>query len=199
MYFVGCLLLTLFLLFIVGGGMNDLKAQDFAIKTNLLYDATTTVNLGVEFGLAPKWTMDISGNYNPWDLPSGKLIKHAMVQPEFRYWFCDRFSRHFLGFHALGGIYNIGNIPNNIKIGSLDFSSLGEYRYEGWAAGAGIAYGYAFILGEHWNFELELGVGYIYTENDKFQCVECGIRVNDDIPYHYFGPTKANIGLVYVF
>ena len=175
------------------------KAQDFAIKTNLLYDITTTINAGVEFGLAPKWTMDISGNYNPWTLPSGKMIKHAMVQPEFRYWFCDRFSRHFLGFHAIGGIYNFGNIPNNLKFGSVDFSPLTDYRFEGWGIGAGIAYGYAFILSEHWNFELELGVGYIYTENDKYQCEECSKRLEDNIPYHYIGPTKANIGLVYVF
>ena len=188
-----------FLLIIFMGEGKELKAQDFAIKTNILYDATTTLNLGVEFGLAPKWTMDISGNYNPWNLPSGKLIKHAMVQPEFRYWFCDRFSRHFLGFHAIGGIYNVGNIPNNIKIGSLVLSPLSNYRLEGWGIGAGIAYGYAFILGEHWNLEFEIGAGYIYTENDKFQCVECGKRLADNIPYHYFGPTKANIGLVYVF
>ena len=79
------------------------RAQSFAIKTNLLYDVTTTANIGIEFGLAPRWTMDISGNYNPWNLPSGKLIKHAKVQPEARFWFCDRFSRHFLGIHALGG------------------------------------------------------------------------------------------------
>jgi hypothetical protein len=188
-----------FLLIIFMGEGKELKAQDFAIKTNILYDATTTLNLGVEFGLAPKWTMDISGNYNPWNLPSGKLIKHAMVQPEFRYWFCDRFSRHFLGFHAIGGIYNVGKIPNNIKIGSLDLSPLSNHRLEGWGIGAGIAYGYAFILGEHWNLEFEIGAGYIYTENDKFQCVECGKRLADNIPYHYFGPTKANIGLVYVF
>lgn len=41
-------------------------AQNAAVKTNLLYDATTTMNLGVEFGLSPKWTLDVSGNYNPW-------------------------------------------------------------------------------------------------------------------------------------
>ena len=175
------------------------EAQTFGIKTNILYDATSTVNLGVEFGLAPKWTFDLSGNYNGWDLSSGRIIKHAMAQPEFRYWFCDRFSRHFLGFHAIGGIYNFGNIPNNLKVGTLDFSPLTDHRFEGWAAGAGIAYGYAFILGKHWNLEFEIGAGYIYTEYDKYQCVECGKLLEEDVPYHYFGPTKANIGLVYLF
>lgn len=189
--------ILLAVLLLLGG--NEVKAQSFGIKTNLLYDATTTLNLGVEVGLAPKWTLDISGNYNPWDLASGKIIKHAMVQPEFRYWFCDRFSRHFLGFHAIGGIYNFGNIPNDLKVGTLDLSPLTDHRFEGWGVGAGIAYGYAFILGEHWNLELEIGAGYIYTENDKYQCMECAKKLEDDIPYHYFGPTKANIGLVYLF
>ena len=32
------------------------KAQKIALKSNLLYDATTTMNLGLEFGLARKWT-----------------------------------------------------------------------------------------------------------------------------------------------
>ena len=35
-----------------------------AIKTNALYWATSTPNLGLEIGLAKKLTLDISGNYN---------------------------------------------------------------------------------------------------------------------------------------
>ena len=38
--------------------------QKFAVKSNLLYDATATINLGVEVGLAKKWSLDLSGNYN---------------------------------------------------------------------------------------------------------------------------------------
>ena len=40
-------------------------AQKVAVKTNLLYDATTTMNLGLEIGLGKKWSLDLSGNYNP--------------------------------------------------------------------------------------------------------------------------------------
>lgn len=35
------------------------KAQKVAVKSNLLYDATTTLNLGLEVGLARKWTLDV--------------------------------------------------------------------------------------------------------------------------------------------
>ena len=40
-------------------------AQKVALKSNLLYDATATMNLGLEFGLARKWTLDVPVNYNP--------------------------------------------------------------------------------------------------------------------------------------
>lgn len=188
-------LIPLFLGLLISVGA---KAQDVAIKTNLLYDATATVNLGVEVGVAPKWTLDLSGNLNAWNVNEDKRWKHWLLQPEARYWFCDRFSRHFLGFHALGGQYNIGGLQNNIKFLGTDFSKLSNNRFQGWGVGAGVAYGYAMILGKHWNLEFEVGVGYIYSAYDIFECTGCGRRVGQD-NNHYVGLTKAAINLVYLF
>jgi hypothetical protein len=174
------------------------RAQEVAIKTNLLYDATATVNLGVEIGIAPKWSLDLSGNLNAWNIDEDTKWRHWLAQPEVRYWFCDRFTRHFLGFHALAGQYNIGGLKNNFKFLGTDFSQLSNNRFQGWGAGAGIAYGYAMILGKHWNLEFELGVGYIYSAYDIFECSGCGRRVGTDTN-HYVGLTKAAINLVYLF
>lgn len=179
--------------------LAPLHAQKVAVKTNLLYDATATVNAGIEFGLAPKWTLDISGNYNGWTMSHDRKWKHWLVQPEARYWFCDRFAGHFLGFHALGGQYNIGNLDNGIKFLGTDFSKLSDNRFQGWFVGGGIAYGYAWVLNKHWNLEAEIGLGYAYTKFDKFNCAGCGRKVQSDKSHHYVGPTKAAINLVYVF
>ena len=46
------------------------------------YDATATINLGAEIALAPKWTIDVSGNYNAWDWRDNRKWKHFLVQPE---------------------------------------------------------------------------------------------------------------------
>ena len=92
------------------GGSAFVKAQDIALKSNILYDASGTINLGAEVGLAPKWTLDVSGNYNGWVRSHGRTWKHWMLQPEARYWFCDRFTGHFVGVHAHGGQYNVGNL-----------------------------------------------------------------------------------------
>ena len=137
------------------------------------------INLGVETGLAPKWTLDITGDFNAWTLSHGRRWKHWLVRPEARLWFCDPFA----------GISFLGS----------DLSKLSDYRYQGWFIGAGVAYGYAWILGRHWNLEAEIGVGYAYTQYDSFRCVGCGKRVEKDKPHHYVGTTKAAVNLVYVF
>lgn len=174
------------------------NAQKFAVKTNLLYDATATINLGAELGIAPRWTIDLSGNLNSWTINEHKW-KHAFIQPEVRYWFCDRFQGHFLGLHAIGGIYNAGYIPNDIQAFWKDWSVLSDHRYQGRFIGAGLAYGYALALGHHWNLEFEFGFGYMYTRYDKFECHDCGLQLEHQVPLHYVGPTKAAINLVYVF
>ena len=38
------------------------------IKNNLLYDATSTPNLSLEFGLNKKQTFDVQVGFNPFDL-----------------------------------------------------------------------------------------------------------------------------------
>ena len=187
----------LILLLFALGTVAGVKGQDVGLKTNLLADGFLSPNLGLEVGLAPRWSLDLSGQVNFWNV-NGHRWRHWLAQPEARYWFCDHFSRHFVGFHALGGKFNIGNIKNDVKFLGIDYSPLTDHRYQGWAVGAGVAYGYAFILGRHWNLELELGVGYAYLQYDKYECIECGRKVGDN-DRHYVGPTKAAINLVYVF
>ena len=40
--------------------------QKVALKTNVLYDALLTPTLGVEAGLAPKWTIEANASLNAW-------------------------------------------------------------------------------------------------------------------------------------
>lgn len=175
------------------------RAQDVGIKTNLLYDALCTPTLGIEVGLAPKWSLDVSGSLNAWKVHEHKW-KIWMVQPEARYWFCQRFSGHFLAVHAHGGQYNWGNLDLPFKFLGSDFRQLKDYRFQGWFVGAGVGYGYSWILDKHWNIEAEIGIGWAYTRFDKFRCADCGKKMNDEPLHHnYFGPTKAAVNLIYYF
>ncbi len=175
------------------------SAQKIAIKTNLVSDALLSPNLDLEAGLAPKWSLDVSGQFNGWTLSHDRRWKHWAVQPEARYWFCDRFSGHFIGVEAHGGQYNIGGFDGVWNVLGTDARKLKDTRYQGWFAGGGVTYGYAWILGRHWNLEAEIGVGYSYTRYDRFRCAGCGKKIETDKPHHYVGPTKAAVNLVYLF
>lgn len=166
----------------------NLHSQQLSVKSNLLYDALLSPNLGLELVVAPKWSVELAGNINFWTVNDHRW-KHWMVQSEARYWLCDATAGHFLAAHLLGGKYNVGNIA----IGSLK-----DHRYQGWFTGAGVAYGYSWILGKHFNLEAEIGVGWIHTRYDKFECAGCGKRTDTDTR-DYIAPTKAAVNIVYVF
>lgn len=160
----------------------------FAIKTNALYWATTTANLGFEVGLSKKLTLDVSGNYNPWEFSNNKQIKHWLVQPELRYWLCERFYGHFFGLHAHYAEANVNN---------LNIFGLGDYRYQGNIYGAGISYGYQWILNKRWSMEATVGVGYARLNFDKYNCGTCGSKIGKEHK-NYFGPTKIALSIIYV-
>lgn len=186
------LILCIFLAVWCGGVLAN--AQDFAVKTNVLYWATTTPNLGFEVGLGEKTSLELIGGYNPWTLNKSEntKLKHWMVMPEFRYWLCERFNGHFFGLHSGYSFYNISGIP--LLYGLKDSM---DYRYQGWTTGAGISYGYQWILGKRWNLEATVGVGYIYSRFDKYDCATCG-RYRGSQSHHYFGPTKLGLTFIYM-
>lgn len=175
------------------------KAQDVAVKTNLLDDVLLSPSVGAEMGVAPRWTIGISTQINAWTLSGDKRWKHWVVNPEARYWLCERFGGHFFGAHMHGGQYNIGGFNGRINFLGTDARKLKDSRYQGWFIGAGVSYGYAWILNRHWNVEAEIGIGYSYTRYDRFRCAGCGKKIETNKPHHYVGPTKAAINLVYLF
>ena len=190
--------ISLLLLFL-GFSLQNGNAQKFGVKTNIFWDALSTISVGAEYGIAPRWTIDVSGNYNNWNRSHDRRWKHWLVQPEARYWLCEKFSGHFFGLHAHGGQFNISNLDNGIKFLGTDFSKLSDERYQGWFTGVGLGYGYSWILSKHWNFEVEIGIGYSYTKYDRFPCATCGEKIEEDEVHHYFGPTKTALNLVYQF
>ncbi|EGF52456.1 DUF3575 domain-containing protein [Bacteroides fluxus] len=173
---------------------NTVSAQKAALKSNLLYDATGSINLGLELAVAGQWTMDVSGSYNAWDFPNDKKWRHILVQPEARYWLCDRFNGHFFGIHAQWMKFNIGNVDMPFGL----WEGARSNRFQGDLWGGGLAYGYSWLLSRHWNLEAEVGVGYNRVIYDRYPCASCGSRIASDAR-NYFGPTKLALSFVYLF
>ena len=162
---------------------NVARSQDFAIKTNALYWVATTPNLGLEVAMGDKVTLDVGAAYNPWTFKDDKKMRFWLVQPEVRYWLCEKFEGHFFGVHLHGAQY---------------FGGFSEKRYDGYLAGGGITYGYGWILSPHWNLEAAIGAGYArlwYKESPRIPCLKC----SRDRTGNYFGITKLSVTFVYIF
>lgn len=168
------------------------NAQRLALKNNLVYDATTTPNLALEIGLGAKTTLDLYGGYNPFTFGDDKKFKHWLVQPEFRYWICERFNGTFFGVHLHGGEFNVAGL--HLPFGMI--STLKNNRYEGHFYGGGVSVGHQWILSKRWNLEATIGVGYARFVYDKYRCMVCSPKVRDG-HCDYVGPTKAGISFVY--
>lgn len=173
-----------------------------AIKTNLLYDATTTPNIGLEIPTFSKQTAQIFYGLNAWSFANGKQAKHWVLMPEYRWWMCSRMNGHFVGVHAFGGEFSAANVnlpfPGAFFGGDNLRSELRHNRYEGQFLGAGFTYGYQWILSRHWNLEAEAGIGIGHAWYDKYPCSECGYLMKSG-GTNYAGLTKLGLSLMYVF
>ena len=185
------------------------SAQKLAVKNNLLYDLTQTPNIGFELAVAPKWTIGVNIGYNPWwhhadggfTFPFGKGAarakddkvqwRHFIIAPEARYWFCSVFEGHFVGFNALASCFNHGNVKYPLGL----YPSLKDSRREGKAFGAGVFYGYSWILSPHWSIEAEAGVDVGFAHFKEYNCQNCGALVRKD--NKPFVAPKIGINAVY--
>lgn len=177
-----------------------------AVKTNLLYDAMTTPNLGAELRVGKQSTFNLVYGYNPWSFSSNshgkRQVKHWQLMPEYRHWFCVPYSGHFFGVHAFGGEMNASNVslpvPGAFFGGDNLTSELKDRRYRGGFAGIGATYGYQWALSRHWNLEAEVGIGYGHVWYSRYSCGECGIKEYDGNT-NYFGITKLGLSIMYLF
>ena len=177
-----------------------------AVKTNLLYDATTTPNIGAEMRVGSQSTVNLVYGLNAWtfntDNHGDRKAKHWLLMPEYRWWPCTTFSGHFFGVHAMGGQMNFANVdipfPGAFFGGKNLAKAVKDTRVQGGFAGVGLTYGYQHPLSRHWNIEAEIGVGYGHVWYDQFPCEVCGTKLASG-GSNYVGITKIGFSVMYLF
>lgn len=171
------------------------SAQQIAVKSNLLSAANGALDAGVEYALSTRSTLDLSGSIRPWKRSEGYVNRYWLIQPEYRYWTCQKFNGCFWGAYLNGAQFNVGGKKMPFGL----FPWLKEHRYAGWLAGVGISYGYQLMLNRHWNLEASIGVGYEYIDYKKYKCPDVCSELLKEGRYHYFGPSRASLSIVYIF
>ena len=161
------------------------------IKTNLPEVAALIPNIGFEFRLGPRWSLDINGHYSPHDyFRFNRKCRIFATEPELRFWWGESLIKgHFVGIHA--------------PVAGFNIQLNDEFRYQDpnralW--GVGISYGYAVPMGKdsNWGIQFVVGLGYMNIKYDTFEGVHNGKLINTTTR-NYFGPTRLGIDITYRF
>lgn len=153
---------------------KEAQAQRAAIRTNLLYDATLTPNIGTEWALDSTWTLGANVGFNAWDVNSSKNRKwrHLLIAPELRHW-NDSVYKHrssFWGLNLVYSHYNVGNVHFPLGL----YPAVRHYRLQGDLVALGAFYGYNWRLSRWLRLEAEAGLGVGYAWSKKYDCAHCG-------------------------
>lgn len=177
------------LIFIMALGTIVSHAQKLSINTDVMMLATQTYNLGAEMTIGNRSTLGLTvfGNHNPY---IHKDMKVVGVQPEYRYYFGGRpLYHHFVGVGLLAADYNV--IHKHV-------------RYDGYALGAGITFGYVFALSNKLALDAHAGVGLVGNSHTATRMDGQAIELNDGSGLTREGfkswhilPTKIGISLSY--
>lgn len=161
-----------------------------AVKTNLLYDAALVPNLGLEFYLGKGWTIGANGMFAWWRIESKHYYWRVYGgELSVRKYFGRAAEEKPLTGHHLGLYGQI--LTYDVELGGSGYQSKLSY-------GGGIEYGYSFPIAKRLNLDLGLGVGYLGGEYKKYKPSDIHYVWQETRQRHWFGPTKAEITLVWL-
>lgn len=184
---------------IVLPGQSIQKPFYIALKTNMLADALALPEIGAEFYLGKN--LSIVGNwmYGWWDNDSRHRYWRAYGgDVALRWWFGRAaHDKPLTGHHA--GVYG-GVVTYDFEFGGRGHMGgrPGHNLWDRCMHYAGIEYGYSLPVARRLNIDFTIGIGYLggkYVEYDP--CGRCYLWEATK-QKHWFGPTKAEVSLVWL-
>lgn len=170
-----------------------------ALKTNMLYDAALVPNIGAEFYLGGRISINTNWMYAWWSNNSSNLF--------WRIYGGDIGLRAWLGRKAKMKPLTGHHLGAYISAFTYDFE-LGGRGYMGGEPGgdifdranyaAGVEYGYSLPIARRLNIDFSVGVGYMWgTYHEYLPIDDCYVwQVTKN--RHYWGPIKAEVSLVWL-
>ena len=181
----------------IGISYGEERKPLFAVKTNLLFDVLSALNVEIEVPIGKRWS--VAGEYVfPWWLWEEKQIAFEMLNLniEGRYWLGSRADKKemtgwYMGLYAGGGYFD------------FEWKKRG-YQGEFFIA-TGLSAGYAHTIGKsgNWRMEYGIGVGYLHTNYREYvpkfgSDGEWHLIRQRSGNYTWMGPTKAKVSLVWM-
>ncbi len=169
------------------------------LRTNMLYDVAAVPNIGVEFYLGGNISVGANWQYAWWKTDRKHRYWRAYGgDVNVRWWFGSAAHGKPLTGHHLG-VYG--------QVLTYDFEWGGKGCLGGkpggtlWDKmnwGVGLEYGYSLPVAKRFNIDFTLGVGYLTGEYQEYRPVDGCYVWQATKQRHWFGPTKAEISLVWL-
>ena len=161
------------------------SSQDLSIRNNLIYDASGSLNIGVEYPLGRRISVGANLGLKTWPrflfwdteyVNNTTHWKHILAAPEFRYYLDQVYDGWFAGVDLIYTHYNVGNVKFPFGL----YPDVAEHRVQGDFFGGGLFMGYSWWIGSHWRIEAEAGLGVGLAAYEKFECAHCGTRLGEE-------------------
>ena len=168
---------------------DDAQKVYMAIRTNMLYDVALTPTIGVDFHLGRNWSLGANWTYAWWHKDSWAYY-HRVYGGDInlrKYFGASARRRPLSGHHI--GVYAQA-FTYDFEYGSTGF--LSNFSY-----GGGLEYGYSLPVSRTLNIDFSIGCGYLGGEYKVYDPIDDHYVWRETRQRHWFGPTKAEISLVW--
>lgn len=170
-----------------------------AVKSNLLYDAMLVPNIGAELYLGQNWSIAANWMYAWWDNSHNDIFWRIYGGDiAIRRWFGHRAKEKPLTGHHIGLYF---------QTLTYDFATGGR-GYMGGEPGsnifdranyiAALEYGYSLPIAKRLNLDFAIGLGYFWGKYYEYEPKDGCYVWQATKQRHYFGPTKAEVSLVWL-
>ena len=157
---------------------DDRPLPRVALRSNLLYDATLSPNLGLDVRVDSTRTIGLLAGFNAWDLDKteNKKWRHMLFSLRARKYNDSIFHKGYFEGDLIYSHFNVGNT----KIPFGLYSAVKDRRLQGDLVALGAKYGYSWILSRTWRLEAEAGVAVGYAWFKEYDCAVCGTYYGKD-------------------
>lgn len=162
-----------------------------SLKTNMLYDALLIPSVGAEVYLGKMMSINANWSYAWW--------RSDRRHNYWRYYGGDIALRRWFGEKAVGKPLTGHHLGLYAQILTYDFELGGKgqmgakYNY-----GGGVEYGFSLPVARRVNIDFTIGLGYLGGRYHEYTPIDGHYVWQATRQRHWFGPTKAEISLVWL-
>jgi len=178
---------------------TETKHTYIGIKTNMLFDALLTPNVGAEIYVGKEISVGMNWNYAWWSHGSSDWFWRIYGGDIYaRWWFGEKarqkpLTGHHVGIYAqaftydfeFGGTGYMGGEPGDNMLSRMNF-------------GVGAEYGFSLPVSKRLNIDFSIGIGYFGGRYYEYKPIDGHYVWQATRIRHWFGPTKAEISLVWL-